>query len=269
MNQIEFKQQYGPWAVITGASDGIGYAFAQQLAEIGLNLVLVARRGDRLNELAAVLRQQHKTETLVLPADLSTPEGLAGVHSATEKLDVGLFVASAGYGTSGPLIQANLDHERNMLDVNCFAVLHQSVMFSRRFSRRKRSGIILMASLVGWQGTPQAAHYAATKAYVQSLAEAMSVEFKKLNIDVLASAPGPVHSGFADRADMRMGAAITPDIVARASLRALGKTGTVIPGGLSKLLTYSLLPLPRTLRARILAQVMGGMTKHQNASVAA
>ena len=134
---------------------------------------------------------------------------------------------------------------------------------------RKRSGMILMASLVGWQGTPQAAHYAATKAYVQSLAEAMRVEFKKLNIDVLASAPGPVHSGFADRADMRMGAAITPDTVARASLRALGRTGTVIPGGLSKLLTYSLLPLPRTLRARILAQVMGGMTKHQNASAAA
>ena len=97
----------------------------------------------------------------------------------------------------------------------------------------------------------------------------MSVEFKKLNIDVLSSAPGPVRSGFADRADMRMGAAITPDIVARASLRALGKTGTVIPGGLSKLLTYSLLPLPRTLRSRILAQVMGGMTKNQNASVAA
>jgi len=86
---------------------------------------------------------------------------------------------------------------------------------------------------------------------------------------VLASAPGPVHSGFADRADMRMGAAITPGTVAQASLRALGRTGTVIPGGLSKLLTYSLMPLPRSLRARILAQVMGGMTKHQNARGAA
>ena len=135
MNQIEFKRQYGPWAVITGASDGIGYAFAQQLAEIGLNLVLVARRGDRLNELAAVLMQQHKIETLVLPADLSTPDGLAEVDNTTAKLDVGLLVASAGYGTSGPLLQANLEHERNMLEVNCFAVLHQSVMFSRRFSR--------------------------------------------------------------------------------------------------------------------------------------
>ena len=105
MNQSEFKQQYGPWAVITGASDGIGYAFAQQLAAIGLNLVLVARRGDRLNELAAVLRQQHKIETFVLPADLSTPDGLAEVRQVrAAKLDVGLLVASAGYGTSGPLL---------------------------------------------------------------------------------------------------------------------------------------------------------------------
>lgn len=268
MKRSTFLSKYGPWAVITGASDGIGYAFAEQLGALGINLVLVARRADRLNHLAAALKTVHKIQTMVVPADLSSAEGLAAVDQGTAGLDIGLLVASAGFGTSGPLLEANLSVEHNMLQVNCFAVLQQCVVFGNRFRRRGCGGIILMASLVGWQGVPRSAHYAATKAYVQSLAEALRFELKPKGIDVLASAPGPVASGFADRADIRMGRAATPATVAKASLEALGHKGTVIPGGLSKFLTYSLLPLPRGLRTRILAQVMDGMTKHQTSGVA-
>ena len=125
--------------------------------------------------------------------------------------------------------------------------------------------MILLASLVGWQGVPRTAHYAATKAYVQSLAEALRIELKPKGVDVLSCAPGPVRSGFAARADMVMGAAVTPDVVAREALNSLGRKGTVVPGGLSKLLTYALTPLRRFLRSLILAQVMGEMTKHQGA----
>ena len=121
-----------------------------------------------------------------------------------------------------------------------------------------------MASLLGWQGVSGAAHYAATKAYVQSLAEGLHRELAASNVDVLASAPGPVNSGFAGRADMRMGQADTPVIVARASLQALGKKSTVIPGALGKLLSYPLLMLPRVFRVRILTSVMASMTKHQS-----
>ena len=263
MNQSQFQKRYGPWAVVTGASEGIGYAFAHQTAALGMNLALAARRGDRLQQLAQDLKAKYRVHTVVVEADLSTPKGLDTVVQATAELDVGLFIACAGFGTSGPLLQADLARERNMLEVNCFAVLHGCVVFGNRFRQRGGGGMILMASLVGWQGTPHSAHYAATKAYVQSLAEALAVEFKNARIDVLASAPGPVHSGFAARADMRMTAAVSPVAVARVSLRALGRKGTVIPGGLSKLLTWSLRPLPRRMRTRILAQVMGGMTKHQ------
>lgn len=266
MNQKAFVERYGPWAVVTGASDGIGQAFAGQLAAMGLNVALVARRADRLYELAQHLQESYHREMRVIVADLSTAEGLNEVDRSTTGLDVGLLVASAGFGTSGPLLQANLEREHNMLEVNCFALLHHCVVIGRRLVDRGRGGIILMASLVGWQGTPQSAHYAATKAYVQSLAEALHFELKPRGIDVLASAPGPVHSGFADRANMKMGAAVWPDVVAKASLDSLGRKGTVIPGALSKLLTYSLLPLPRFLRTRILAGVMGGMTKHQGAT---
>ncbi len=268
MKQRAFLSKYGPWALVTGASDGIGYAFAEQLAALGFNLVLVARRADRLHELGHKINEKHGIETCVVSADLGTEEGLAEVVRSTADLDIGLLVASAGYGTSGPLLAANLQREHNMLEVNCFAVLQQCVVFGNRLAKRGRGGIILMASLVGWQGVPKSAHYAATKAYVQSLAEALRVELKPKGIDVLASAPGPVNSGFAERADMRMGSAVLPAAVAKASIEALGHKGTVIPGNLSKLLTYSLLPLPRTLRTRILAQVMGGMTKHQTGGVA-
>jgi short-subunit dehydrogenase len=266
MDQPAFLNRYGPWALVTGASDGIGRAFATRLAGMGFNLTIVARRADRLRDLADQLMAKHSTETRIVVADLSTPEGLAEVDRVTADLDVGLLVASAGYGTSGPLLQSSIERERNMLDVNCFATLHQCMVFGNRFARRGRGGMILMASILGWQGVPGTAHYSATKAYVQSLAEALHVELEPKGIDVLAVAPTSVASGFAARANMRMDSTVPADTVARQSLDALGRKGTVIPGALSKLMTYALVPLPRPLRTRVLARVMAGMTRHQAAS---
>lgn len=265
MNRKEFVEKYGPWAVVTGASDGIGQAFTEELAALGMNLVAVARRDGRLQQLAGELRRKHKVQTLVVAADLSTAGGRAAVVHDTRDLDVGLLVAAAGFGTSGALLDASLETERNMLEVNCLAVLEQSMVFGQRFVERGRGGMILVASLLGWQGVAGAAHYAATKAYVQSLAEGLHRELAAFNIDVLASAPGPVNSGFGGRADMRMGKADTPATVAKASLQALGKKATVIPGTLGKFLSYSVLSLPRFLRVRILTGVMQSMTKHQSA----
>jgi uncharacterized protein len=150
-----------------------------------------------------------------------------------------------------------------MLNVNCRELLGLSWHFGRRFLKRGCGGIVLMSSIVGFQGTPFAAHYAATKAYVQTLAEALFVELAPLGIDVLAAAPGPTHSGFAARAGMRPGAALKPDDIAQPILTALGHQSTVLPGFLSKLLTYSLMPLPRWARVRIMGGVMNSMTKHR------
>lgn len=268
MNQTEFLNRYGPWAVVTGASDGIGRAFAIQLGGKGINIVLVARREDRLNHLASELRTANGVETRVIVADLATASGRRQVDEGSRDLDVGLLVAAAGFGTSGDFLAADIDQERDMLEVNCSASLHQSHEFGRRFAQRGRGGIILMSSILSWQGVPRSANYAATKAYVQSLAEGLRIELAPQGVDVLSSAPGPVASGFADRANMRMGAALDADFVAQSSLDALGNKGTVIPGALSKLLTYSLLPLPRAWRTRILARVMAGMTAHQVAAPA-
>jgi short-subunit dehydrogenase len=262
MRTNEFLEKYGPWAVVTGASDGIGREFATQVAARGLNVVLVARRADRLRELATALAAEHSIAAKVVAADLSDAAGRKLVLDATSDLDVGLLVAAAGYGTSGPILSAAVPTERNLLEVNCYAVLEQCMSFGKRFAQRGRGGLILLGSLVGWQGVPNAAHYAATKAYVQSLAEALRVEWAPLGVNVLACAPGPVTSGFGERADMRIRSGDSPATVAKATLQALGRRGTVIPGALGKLLTYSLALLPRALRIRIMGQIMAGMTRH-------
>jgi short-subunit dehydrogenase len=175
---------------------------------------------------------------------------------------VGLLVASAGFGTSGPFLDGPLEQEIEMLHVNGRALMALSWHFGRRLSARGSGGLILLSSIVGFQGMPHAAHYAATKAYVQSLGEALAVELGSRGVDVLAAAPGPTQSGFAARAKMKMGAALQPSAIAPSILDSLGRRTTVLPGLLSKVLVYSMVPLPRWVRVRIMGRVMRGMTRH-------
>jgi uncharacterized protein len=262
-HQQRFLERYGPWAIVTGASSGIGRALACRLAEGGLNLVVVARSRDVLEDLAARLSGDHSIQVRVIDVDVALGSSLEAIQTATADLDVGLLVASAGFGTSGPFLEADFEAEEEMLLVNCRAVLHACSHFGRRFAERGRGGLVLLSSIAGFQGMPYAAHYAATKAYVQTLAEALNVELRSCGVDVLSAAPGPTHSGFAARAGQRMGMALAPDDIAQPILDALGHRATIFPGFLSKLLTYALVPLPRWARVRIMGRVMADMTKHR------
>lgn len=255
-----FRAKYGPWAVVTGASSGIGREIASELAAAGLHVVLVSRRREALDEFAAEISRRHGVDTLVIATDLATPTSLEKIKADTAHLDVGVLVAAAGFGTSGAFVDADADAELTMLDVNCRATLLLCLHFGRIFADRGRGGLVLLGSIVGLQGTPNAAHYAATKAYVQTLAEGLHEELRPRGVDVLVSAPGPVHSGFAERAGMRMGRALQVSDIAVPTLNALGRRTSVAPGGLSKVLTWSLAPLPRTARAKIMGRVMHAMT---------
>jgi uncharacterized protein len=257
------KNKYGPWAVVTGATSGIGLELAERLAEAGFNLVINARRKAELDTISQHLATKYGIECRVVAADMSDIEGVELVKRAAEGLDVGLFVASAGFGTSGHFIQNDIDEEVNMLRVNCEAVLVLTHHFSRLFVQKKRGGIILLSSLVAFQGVPNAAHYAATKAFVQSLAEGLYHELKPHRVDVLAAAPGPVNSSFSHRADLVMNGAASPQQIGVPILKALGRQSTVLPGFLSKLLTYSLRTVPRWGKVLIMQKIMGGMTTHQ------
>ncbi|GJE02601.1 SDR family NAD(P)-dependent oxidoreductase [Methylobacterium isbiliense] len=254
------RDRYGPAALVTGASDGIGRAFARRLAGAGLDLVLVARREAVLADLARELQDRHGIAARVLAADLSDAAQVECVVRASADLEIGLLVAAAGFGTSGPFVEGDPGTELAMIDVNCRALAQLTHTFARRFVARGRGGIVLMSSLVAFQGVARAANYAATKAYVQTLAEGLHAELRPRGIDVLASAPGPVLSGFGQRAAMRITSGATPEEVAAATLRALGRSATVRPGLLAKALELSLKPLPRSGRVHMMGRVMAGMT---------
>jgi short-subunit dehydrogenase len=257
------KNNYGSRALITGASSGIGLELAERLAEAGFSLILNSRRVEELEKVKKLLHLKYNTAVVLVPADVSTQEGINDVIKAAEAIDVGLFIASAGFGTSGEFIKSAIDEELNMLRVNCEGLLKLTHHFAREFAKKKRGGIILMSSMVAFQGVPFAAHYAATKAYVQSFAEALAIELKPYGVDVLAAAPGPVKSGFRSRANMKMDMALTPEQIGAPILKALGRKTTVLPGFLTKLLVYSLRTVPRWGKVRIMKLVMGGMTQHQ------
>lgn len=257
------KTKYGLWAVVTGASSGIGLELAECLAGSGLHLIINARQPDRLADISRDLHTKYGVELIPVVADLREETGISVLRSAVRNLPVGLFVASAGFGTSGEFYKASLTDEMAMLRVNCEALLALTHYFSNRFVEQKRGGIILLSSMVAFQGVPYSANYAATKAYVQSLAEALAIELRPFGVDVLAAAPGPVESGFGKRANMKMTMSLTPAQVGIPILKALGRQGTVLPGFLTKFLTYSLRTVPRWGKIRIMKQVMGGMTQHQ------
>ncbi len=256
------KKRYGDWAIVTGASSGIGLELATQLADAGFHLILNARNEERLRNVEAQLKRDD-IQIKSVAADLSESDGVEKVIQAAKGLRVGLLINNAGYGTSGLFIDSALHSEINMLRVNCEAVLSLTHYFSQIFKQQQRGGIIFLSSLVAFQGVPYAANYAATKAYIQSFAEALAIELKPFQVDVLSAAPGPVESGFGQRADMKMGSAMSPQRLGVPMLRALGRQTQVIPGLLSKILVYSLSTVPRFMKIRIMQKVMGGFTKHQ------
>lgn len=256
---MKIAHRYGSWALITGASDGIGRALAVQLAADGVNLALAARSEDKLRALATELRAAHDIDTMVLPVDLADPGAADSIDELTSQLDVGLIVLAAGFGTTGTFLETSLADELQLVAVNITAIARLSHTFANRLAARGKGAIMLFGSIVGWQGVPGQANYAASKAYVQSLAEGLHHELAPHGVDVLAVSPGPVDSGFGNRAGLTMTSTTTTEVVAKAALKSLGHRTTVVPGARGKFLTSSLAPLPRGTRSRILGNVIDGM----------
>ena len=190
----DFLHRYGPAALVTGASSGIGKAFAEVLAAQGFDLVVVARRVDRLNELAARLTQAHGVNVKTAQIDLAEPRAARQMLEACAGLDIGLVVSNAGFGLKGEFAASDATAMADMLMVNCNVPMQLAHGFIPRLRQRGRGGIIFTSSIEGMMGMPYSAAYAATKALVNALGEGLWAELKGDGIDVLTLCPGATES---------------------------------------------------------------------------
>jgi short-subunit dehydrogenase len=228
---MTFRERYGPWALVAGASEGIGAAFATELAGRGLDLVLVARRPSPLADLAARL----PVRTTTVAADLSTVDGLDAVAEATDGLDVGLVVHNAAYSPIGPFVGLDPAETARALDLNCRALLLLAHRYLPPMAARGRGGFVVMSSLAGQQGSPGLAAYAATKAFGATLAEGLWGELRGSGVDVLTCVAGAVATPGLGRAMPRPApGTVTPHEVVDAALAALGRRPRTVPGGLMR-----------------------------------
>jgi short-subunit dehydrogenase len=260
-----FRERYGPWAVIAGSSAGLGAEYARQLAEIGLHVVLVARRETELRKLAAELEAHYHVETRTLALDLEDEATPGRITEACADLDIGLLVYNAARSLIGPFLDAPLEDHLAEVAVNVRGPLALAWTFGRKLRARGRGGLILMGSLSATQGSALIANYTATKAYNQILAEGLWEELRAEGVDVLACVPAAIATpNFAASGAQSQGAAdattLTPEAVARAGLAALGHGPVGFPGfgvKVGAFVTRRL--LPRALGIRMMGSVMRRM----------
>jgi hypothetical protein len=226
----------------------LGEHFARQLAQRGSSLVLVARREYRLHSLGQELREKFGVETVAVPLDLGAPGAVEMLCERTADRDVGLFVDNAGFGYMGPLLDQEPERLAKMIELNCTATLLSAVAFAKRMKARGGGGIIVSASLAGFQATPYMAAYGATKGFDLLFTEGLAHELRGTGVDVLALCPGSTSTEFGQVAGSRGGTrgSMNPGPVVAAALRALGRQDVVVTGMANKFVGHVLGPiLPR------------------------
>jgi uncharacterized protein len=245
-------------ALVTGASSGIGEQFARQLAARGHDLILVARRRDRLERLAEDL----PGTAHVVPCDLATEaDSLAGKVSELG-VNVDLLVNNAGFGTYGQFVDLDPEREANEVRVNCEAVVTLTHAFLPAMVERGRGGVIVVASTAGMQPIPYEATYSATKAFALNFTEALSEELRGSGVRVLAVNPGPVPTEWQEIAGHTAAGVVPGEIpaeqVVRESLEAYDRgRRSVIPGRTIRWFVRATSPSPRALQLRITERIFG------------
>lgn len=257
----DFAKRYGPWALVTGASSGIGREFARHLAARGLNVILVARRAGRLAELAAELSGRHGIEARPAPADLSGDGFLTAIRAATEGLEIGLLVNSAGFAHTGPFLDANPDDLTRMLNLNCRAPLWLAREFGPAMRARRRGGIIFLSSVTGFAGTPQWSLYSGTKAFNLLLGEGLAAELRSDGVDVLALAPGTTRTEFLDVAGVGDFMALNAEQVVGRALGRLGRSDVYVPGLFYGAGIFAMRFLPRSVSRAVFGRILAGMRR--------
>ena len=239
----------GKWALVTGASAGIGVALARELARHGAKLILTARRGDRLEALAAELTAQG-TEVRIVVADLNDPTAPEEIFAATAGagLMVDILIENAGLGQYGAFIENNIEQEVSQVRVNCEAMVRLARLFVPDMVKRRRGWVLVLASTASFQPVPYLTTYAATKAFDRFFALGLAAELARFGVKVTALCPGSTESEFFDvaRAGVFKGSAMQPaHEVARKAIAALARgQRTILPSFSGKITSFLVRLLP-------------------------
>jgi short-subunit dehydrogenase len=257
----KFKAKYGPYALVCGASEGLGAAYAEALAKRGLHLVLIARRENILESLAQELREKYPVEIICLPVDLADYPGVKQRVSFLN-VPVGLLVYNAAYCPIGLFEDITEDQLSKVIAVNITAPLLLAKLLSGPMIKNRRGGIVLMSSLAGIQGSPRLASYAASKAFNAILAEGLWEELKHHGVDVIASCAGAILTpGYQQAQRGQAPGTLRAAVVAEKTLDMLGKGPAVVPGGVNKAARFLLTRiLPRKLAIAIMSRNTGALS---------
>ena len=251
----------GKWALVTGASAGIGKALAEELGKGGANLVLTARREDRLRAIAQQLSAKHAIRSEIYMADLAQPSAPEAIFKFTQEkgLTIDVLVNNAGFGQYGELHATDTDRLLEMVQVNCTAVLHLTRLFLPPMVARRSGDVLIVASTAAFQAVPYVSTYAATKVFDLYLAEGLAEELQPYGIRVCALCPGTTTSEFhaiAGHPAHSKGREQSAEIVARNGLKALAAGKSYVISGLANYLgAHGERLVPRRLVTRVAAKM--------------
>ncbi|MCD5994848.1 SDR family oxidoreductase [Pseudomonas sp. CDFA 602] len=263
---IPVSKQNDKWVLVTGASSGFGEGFAKQYAQLGHPLVLVARRLERLQVVAAALQQQFGVDVVVESVDLSDNNAVIELHAdlARRGIAIDILINNAGHGLQGALLDTRLDDALAMIQLDIASLTAMTYLFGRDMKQRKRGRILHVASMLAYQGVENFAVYSAAKAYVLRLGEALHREFKAHGVIVTTLCPGMSDTGFATAARQTLTPGLKllmmqPAPVVRTGIKALeaGRI-SVVPGFLNKVNVAFMWATPRWLHQAIISRVMNG-----------
>ena len=221
----DFAQRYSQWAVIAGASEGIGASLADQLAALGMDLVLIARNGPLLDDVAARAREEHGVQTRAVVQDLTDPDVGAKIADATDGLDVGLLIYNAGASVrTTPFLDNEIEYSLKQVALDCTAPITLAHHFGEAMVERGRGGIVLVASLACLAGSATLAMYSAVKAFQHNFAEGLWAELRPHGVDVCCTPLGMTYTPAFQRMGFEYDPAshMLPEDVAREIIANIG-----------------------------------------------
>lgn len=246
-----FSKKYGPWALVTGASSGIGAELARQCAERGLHVVLVARREDRLTALAKQIAADYQQKCRVIALDLGRDDFMPELIEKTVDLEIGLLINNAGFGVGKDFLDSDIQEECQLLHVNCRAPMLLTHHFGQAMRTRKRGGIIMLGSIGAFTAVPHLSSYAASKAFDLLFGEGLTQELKPHGVDVFTLCPGLTATEFQGKAGFEQKYAMRAKTVAEYALENLGHSASGVPGMHNRAATQLTRLLPRSLGAKV------------------